>query len=475
MTGNQPVYDFKQLVTTADLFRNLGFSIAMDDLGEGFSRLRLWSELRPGYGKIDRHFIHGVSQDPVKSQLLRSLLEIAAKTGAKVVAEGIELEADLAVIMDMGMHLGQGYLIGRPVPIPHEGVSPEIRALVRKGSRSSPRTARITEGRPTAARLMVAVLPLAPSVPNWKVARRFALERELQSIPVVKDGVPVGLINRYTFTDLMARPFTPELYGKRPCEVLMDRAFLVVDHRISLPELSKLIVESDPRNILHGFILTRDGQYAGLGSGHDLMREITQMQIHAARYANPLTGLPGNVPINEDPDDLLQLEQPFTVCYCDLDHFKPYNDVNGYGRGDEVIRWTGNLIEGICEPILDFVGHIGGDDFLIVFRSPDWERRCRDLPAEFEKSKGQFFSQEEQASSGYTSEDRKKHMVKHPLFSLSIGALRVLPGAFPSNHEVAAAVSLAKKEAKRIEGSSLFIERRNTPGNLEGPVQDDRT
>ena len=157
------------------------------------------------------------------------------------------------------------------------------------------------------------------------------------------------------------------------------------------------------------------GSTTGIGSGHDLIREITQMQIHAARYANPLTGLPGNVPINKYLDDLLQLEQPFTVCYSDLDHFKPYNNVNGYGRSNEVIRWTGNLIEAICEPILDFVGHIGGDDFLIVFRSPDWERRCRDLPAEFEKSKGQFFSQEEQARLHRLSRPRKAHGEASPV------------------------------------------------------------
>jgi GGDEF domain-containing protein len=285
--------------------------------------------------------------------------------------------------------------------------------------------------------------------------------------------MPLGLINRHAFTDFMARPFSPELYGKQPCVTLMDRNFLVFDHKISLPELSKLIVESDPRNLLHGFILTRDGKYAGMGSGHDLMREITQMQVHAARYANPLTGLPGNVPINGYLDDLLQLEQTFVVCYCDLDHFKPYNDVHGYDRGDEVIRWTGNLIEAVCEPMLDFVGHIGGDDFLMVLRSPDWERRCQQLLSDFEQGKVQFFSQEELASGGYISEDRRKRLVIHPLISLSIGALQVRPGTFPSNHEIAAAVSEAKKEAKRMNGSSLFIERRDFPGEMDGPIQAD--
>jgi GGDEF domain-containing protein len=265
----------------------------------------------------------------------------------------------------------------------------------------------------------------------------------------------------------MAKPFSREVYGKRPCAALMDQTILVVDLHTSLHELSKLIVESDPRHILHGFILTRDGEYAGMGSGHDLMREITQMQIHAARYANPLTGLPGNVPINERLDELIRQEQPFVVCYCDLDHFKPYNDVHGYGRGDEVIQWTGRLLGAVCDD-QDFVGHIGGDDFLMILRGPDWEERCQDLLARFEAGKGRFFSADELALGGYQSEDRKRRMVRHPLVGLSIGAVQAPPGAFLSHHEIAAAAATAKKEAKRQEGSSLFVERRGRTAAAEG-------
>ncbi|MGA2081425.1 MAG: GGDEF domain-containing protein [Holophaga sp.] len=467
LTENQPTYDFRQLVETAGLFRKLGFAIAMDDLGEGFSSLRLWSELRPEYVKIDKHFIHGVSQDPVKLQFLRSLRDIATKTGARVVAEGIELEADLAVVQDLELDLGQGYLFGRPAPVPHPALPPAILGSVRNRAADAPGSAWIRDSRSTAARLLLDLPPLPPETPNWKVEQRFAHERDVQSFAVVRHGIPVGLINRHVFVDLMAKPFSRELYGKRPCETLMDRTILVVDHHTSLHELSKLIVESDPKHILHGFILTRDGQYAGMGSGHDLMREITRMQIHAARYANPLTGLPGNVPINERLDDLLNQELPFVVCYCDLDHFKPYNDAHGYDRGDGVIQWIGKLLESVCEPDLDFVGHIGGDDFLLILRTPDWEARCRQLLADFDRGKARFFSPEEVAQGGYLGEDRKHRPVHHPLVTLSIGAVQVPPGAYPSHHEIAAAAAIAKKEAKRIEGCSLFIERRTRCKELE--------
>ena len=459
ITEGQPGFPYPLLVEAAAHCRSMGFALAMDDLGEGFSSLRLWSELRPEFVKIDMHFVQGVSRDPVKLQFLRSIRDIARETGARIVAEGIELEADLAVVQDLGLEFGQGYLLGRPAPAPHPPAVP----LVVKARAAGPEaggSAWIRASRSTAVRLMQEIAPLPPEASNLQVERRFAGDRELQSIPIVRDGVPVGLINRHAFMDVMARPFSRELFGKKPCSTQMDSCILVVDLGTGLHELSRLIVESDPRHILHGFILTRDGGYAGMGSGHDLMREITQMQISAARYANPLTGLPGNVPIHEHLDGLLGQGVPFVACYCDLDHFKPFNDVHGYHQGDELLHWLGRLLEAACEPDLDFAGHIGGDDFMLVFRSPDWEARCRRVLDEVGRDRRRFFSDEDWNRGGYEVEDRQGRVVFHPLISLSIGAVAAPAGAYPGHHELAAATAIAKKEAKRQEGCSLFIERR---------------
>jgi EAL domain-containing protein (putative c-di-GMP-specific phosphodiesterase class I) len=128
ITENQPTTDFSQLLRSAGRFRRMGFTIAMDDLGEGYSSLRLWEELRPEYVKIDKHFVHGVARDPVKLQFLRSMRDLAAATGAQVVAEGIEREEDLAVILDLGLDLGQGFLFGHPAPEPHPLLPPGIQA-----------------------------------------------------------------------------------------------------------------------------------------------------------------------------------------------------------------------------------------------------------------------------------------------------------------------------------------------------------
>jgi diguanylate cyclase (GGDEF)-like protein len=260
--------------------------------------------------------------------------------------------------------------------------------------------------------------------------------------------------------DLMSRPYSQELYCKRSCTQFMEKDFMVVDQGITIHALSERVVESDPRHILHGFIITRSGRYIGMGSGHDLIREITQMQLSAARYANPLTQLPGNVPIHEDLASRLDSLEPFAVCYWDLDHFKPYNDVYGYRRGDELIQWTGRLLQESFTEQDDFVGHVGGDDFISIFPEANWESRVSGFLTRFEAERHAFFNARDTERGGYESENRRGEPEFHPIVSMSVGVVLVLPSVYANLHEVAAAASTAKKMAKRAPGCSYFLERR---------------
>ena len=461
LTESQPTFDYEPLLQAAEYLRSLGFIIALDDLGEGFSSLRLWSELHPEFVKVDKHFVQGVSVDPLKLQFLRSIKDLADRTGAWVIAEGIETDADLAVVQDLGIDYAQGFALGRPAEQPNLRVSQELAHRLRPSSRIADRT-QSPSFRAHAARLLIPIPPVGPETLNMEVQTRFMRQPDLQSIPVVAGGLPLGLLNRHTFSDIMSRPFSREIYGKRPCLQFMERNILVVDQSITIHDLSERIVALDPRHILHGFILTRSGRYAGMGSGHDLMREITQMQLAAARYANPLTQLPGNVPIYEQLNARLEAKEAFVVCYFDLDHFKPYNDVYGYRRGDELIQWTGAQLQAAFGDADDFIGHIGGDDFIAILPESSWEARVHGFLLRFEEGCRGFFHAEDLDRGGYLSEDRQGRPVQHALVSISAGVVCVRPGAFQSHHEISAAASAAKKLAKREPGCSLFVERRGT-------------
>ncbi|MQA37219.1 EAL domain-containing protein [Rugamonas sp. FT29W] len=463
LTENQPTYDYELMREAVLHYRTMGFQIAIDDLGEGFSSLRLWSELRPEYVKIDMHFIQGINHDPVKLQFVRSIQEIADKSDTLVIAEGIETQAELLVLRDVGVAFGQGYHLGRPHAQPARAAPAEVvKALARNGVAVYPQRAGDKHGA-SIYKLLHQVDAVPSSMNNNEVYEIFVKQPKLLIIPVVDDGVPLGLISRFDMIDHFARPYQRELYGKKSCKQFMDANALIADKDTSLQDLSFRMVQADAHHLFNGFIITDQGRYLGMGTGHDLMREITQMQINAARYANPLTQLPGNVPINEHIDRLLESGSRFWVCYVDLDHFKPFNDVYGYRRGDDVIQLTGKLLSEHSDADRDFIGHIGGDDFMILFQSEDWEARCRAILDEFSRHVLDFYSIDDRDRGGYLSEDRQGKKVFYSLMSLSIGAIRVEPHQYYTHHQIATAAAESKKQAKKIHGNSLFMDRRQQP------------
>lgn len=458
LTENQSVTDFSDLQEILQDFRALGVQIAMDDMGEGFSNLRMWSEVRPEYVKIDRHFIDGIHTDGLKLHFVRAMHEIADACGSVLIAEGVESQDDLAVLHEIGIQYVQGFGIAHPslkivsVPSSLPNFSDETTLFLPTRAKGAHQT-------PSVEKLLHSIVPVAPETLNDHVYQIFEHHPALTVVPVVADGTPLGIITRSSLIDRFARPFRRELYGKKQCTMFMTPALVVDDHQ-SIQETALLVGSQQGTEIQDAFVVTHKGRYRGMGFSRELMGMITDLQIRAARYANPLTQLPGNVPINEQMDRLIDSNRSFVAAYCDLDHFKPYNDYYGYRRGDQIIQKVAEILTECAIEHKDFVGHIGGDDFIVLFQSQGWEERVQHVLTRFDAMVTQLVSQEHLLAGGYHGEDRRGSKVFHPLPALSIGCLCVSPGAFASHHDVSAALGDAKKEAKRIPGSSWFVERR---------------
>ncbi len=321
LTEQSPTDDFNLLDTALHHYRDMGFSIALDDLGAGYSSLRLWSELRPDYVKIDRHFIDGIHQDAVKREFVGSILQMAKASRAQVIAEGIELEEELAVLCEMGVDLLQGYLLCRPQDQPPTDAS----ALLPEPG-SSP-TSLSEEGSD-----LTALLNEHPSVsintPTADVLEAFRAQANLNSLAVLdEDRRPVGIVHRHSLSEVLLKPFATELFARKPISRLMSNDFLAVEISQSLQKVSRLLTSRARQRIEEDFVITVDGHYLGLGRVIDVLKLITELKIQQARYANPLTLLPGNVPIQQCLTRLLQQSREAVVCYVDIDSFKPFNDL----------------------------------------------------------------------------------------------------------------------------------------------------
>ncbi len=139
-----------------------------------------------------------------------------------------------------------------------------------------------------------------------------------------------------------------------------------------------------------------------------MTRSVGEMQ-QSARSANPLTGLPGNVEIERHILERLKSGSAFAVLYCDLDNFKAYNDCYGFARGDDVILYTRDCLTkaAATAPSDCFVGHQGGDDFVVVCRAEDWEQVASSFVALFDHGIGRFYNETDRARGFILSHDRR--------------------------------------------------------------------
>ncbi|THF67560.1 EAL domain-containing protein [Pseudothauera nasutitermitis] len=457
LTEHERVEDAEALQAAFSTLAGQGVGLALDDFGDGRSSLRLWAQLKPRMVKVDKFFVRGIHHDRRKVEVLRAILNLSTAFGTSIVAEGVEEAEELSVLRDLGCHFGQGYLLGRPAERPAPVVADAARTVLDSSKvavlpNAVPRTG-LAE---TVGRLKVGAPTIAADASNAELMQLFAHHPELQAVAVVANGYPVGLVNRRNFVDRFARPYSHELYGRRPTTLFMNDAPLRVEMSTPIDALITVLTGDDQRYLYEGFILTEDGRYAGLATGESLVRAVTERRIEAARHANPLTFLPGNIPITEHIGRLLSAGARFAACYFDLNNFKPYNDLYGYWRGDEMIKLAARVIAAHADPSQDFVGHVGGDDFVVLFQSEDWQGRCERTVHAFNVGARALFDAGELARGGFESEDRRGFRVVFPLTTMAAGVVRVSSGQFQTPEEVASAAAAAKKVAKQ-SGSGIHL------------------
>jgi diguanylate cyclase (GGDEF)-like protein len=470
LTEQTPVGDAVVFGRAMGVLRELGLRYALDDFGTGHANLDLLVQLTPHFIKLDKSLVRGVAGCSRRLEVMRTLVTLAGTLGARVIAEGIEEAEELAVLRDLGVPFGQGYYLGRPLPRPAE-VAPEParRALASSQIAVFPHTVRSGWSSTNAGKLLRPAPAVAPNDINNAVLALFHAHAELHALAVVDtERKPVGIINRQNFIDRYAAPFHRELYGKKPCILMANPDPVCFDKSASLETMAKILASENQRYLADGFIITEGGCYLGLGTGADLIRAVTEIRMEAARYANPLTFLPGNIPLNQHIDRLIEAGVAFHACYVDLNHFKPYNDQYGYWKGDEMLKGAAAILADACDPARDFLGHVGGDDFLVLYQSEDWTRRARGAIARFRLAARELYTGADREAGGIYGEDRRGHVAFFPTVTMAIGAVRV-PPAWPSglggirrlgSSHIGAAAAAAKREAKKDPDGFVLVDLR---------------
>ena len=463
LSEQYPLDDYVILGQAIKYVRDNGYELAIDDLGAGYSSLRVWSEFTPEYVKIDRHFIEGIDHDTVKYDFVRSIQEISRSLGCKVIAEGIETEQELRSIGSLGITHVQGYLLGKPRVEPVRQIAKELFVSI-----SPLKHITYHRHRDSVGELMEECVPVSVNDTLETVADEMKSQPSLNGLPVIKDGIPVGVISRKKIFEIFLGRYGRELHAKKSVSRFLSKNVLIVDKNTAVSDVSRMFTASNQMDMNIDIIITDNDNYAGVLKTKKLLEKITEQQIMSARHSNPLTLLPGNVPIYEWIDDLLDRRQHFKFAYFDLNNFKPYNDIYGYSKGDEIIVLLSEILKHHLDNDLDRVGHIGGDDFVALFQSRDWQFRCNAILETFEEKIREFYNEEDLINQGIYSNDRRGKSQFFPLLSVAIGVVDPDWQYCRSHHDVASIAADAKHEAKKLGGNVVFLSRRR------GPIQHDQ-
>jgi diguanylate cyclase (GGDEF)-like protein len=262
----------------------------------------------------------------------------------------------------------------------------------------------------------------------------------------------------------------------RPDLVVLDLMLPGVDGVEVCRQLRK-----DPRTAGAGIIMLtarslREDRLAGLDAGADdyidkpfdvdeLIARV-QASLRRARQlraTSPLTGLPGNFEIEARIDTKLADATPFALLHVDLDGFKAYNDHYGFVRGDRAIVLTARAIQQACDAVEcdeSFIGHIGGDDFVVVCDVDQAEAMAQQIVARFDEQVDALYDPDDRAAGFIELADRTGRVHRHPFLSVSIGIASSEVRPFTTSAEAAAVAVELKRFAKAAHGSAWRIDRR---------------
>jgi EAL domain-containing protein (putative c-di-GMP-specific phosphodiesterase class I)/GGDEF domain-containing protein len=353
----------EQFVAGLHRLNELGFRLALDGLGRADLPFALLAAAPVDVLKLDRSVLHGLPGSATSVAVVEALLHYTSRTNSRLVATGIETEAQLDAMRKLGVRIAQGnlfapaadginrtHLLTPATPDPDERVirgplvSPRVRDFLRPAS-TLPETATCDDVRTALA------------------------HRDGPSgiVGVDEDNRPQWSIDRNRFLVAVTGPYGHALNARRPASRLADKPHVIEADAKAL-ELLELVTDADwGRTGDDVVVVDEQGRCLGVVLVTEVVHGVAEAKIEEAAALNPLTRLPGSDTVARDVARRIACREPFVAAWLDVDSFKAVNDTVGFAAGDDLIRALGRTLTDLTSRLPRMtVSHVGGDDFLIA-------------------------------------------------------------------------------------------------------------
>jgi len=304
---------------------------------------------------------------------------------------------------------------------------------------------------------IVKVVPvISPSLKNKEVDNLFSENPNLRGIVVVHHEKPIAHITRTHFYQKIGTLYGYNLYMGRESKLLGKTSPLIVDFHQPITEVSKLAMERQEEDLYDDVIVTKGDKFVGVVSIRALLMEFVDIHVQFASFLNPLSKLPGNHLIDQKLTEILYLEK-YSVIYFDLDHYKAYNDLYGFSKGDKVLLHLTDILKKNVAQLGYFLGHIGGDDFMAILPHWEVESMCKEIVSDFDRTIPNFYDVKHLKNPSFEVKARSGSMEKFKVMSLSIAVLTNEKQHFDKIEDISNAVATIKRNCKKVMGSCFII------------------
>ncbi|WP_406461998.1 GGDEF domain-containing protein [Streptomyces sp. NBC_01622] len=413
----------RALLEAVSALRGQGFRISADGVGDGDVPLRLLTDLAPDLVKLDASLL----ERPAAVRAMRTLCE---ELGALLSVEGVETEAQCAQARAAGAQLAQGELFAPPTRVPAADVYVPPRA---------PGLAMTPQSGPWAREFVRPAALLPDTASAGQVRALLTGSPDVSGVVLVdRDGVPVRSVHRSRFLLSMSGRYGHALYADRPAAKLGDVPRTVGVDATAWEVLDVVAVGDADRTSDDVAVVDRYGRCVGVVRLADLVRALAETRVEEAAGLNPLTRLPGSDAITGEVDRRIADGRTFALNWLDVDHFKQVNDGAGFAAGDELIRSVGRALQ-LTASGHTRVGHIGGDDFLVL-TDPEGLEPLAAAVLEVPWAAG------------------------GRAVTLSLATVLCVPGSVADHRHAAASLAPLKQAAKALDGTSWVLGRAGLDG-----------